>query len=370
MIMFQHILLQLVIIVSCWITIASSSLSFAQTKPGCQLKCGDVSIPYPFGIISSSGGNCSIYGSHGSYGFSVNCNTTYNPPRPFLAGVTPGENQQMLVRMGNQLHTDIEEIEILSISESEIRLKTLQTTSCYNKSGALLKPSTAKSVWYYFVWSPFTFSDTKNRVYGVGCETYASIVMYDNIDLVKNYTTQCQSECASRESVYDHAGSCSGSGCCEMTFPKGQKYFHGMEFSPRNHSDVWPFNPCSSVFMAEKGYYKFNKDTDLPNIRSNTTLVYREGNKDIPLPVVLNWAIGNKTCEEAQKNLTSFACHKELNSYCIDSDNGPGYRCSCYKGYEGNPYISPGCQDVLVRKAVPGTEGKMGVVVLPKKLQQ
>ncbi|XP_026402224.1 wall-associated receptor kinase 2-like [Papaver somniferum] len=331
--MSQHILLQLVIIISCWITIASSSSSFAQTKPGCQLKCGDVSIPYPFGIISSSGANCSMYGSHGSYGFSVNCNTTYNPPRPFLAGVTPGENQQMLVRMGNQLQTDIEEIEILSISESEIRLKTLQASSCYNKSGALLTPATANSIWYYFVWSPFTFSDTKNRVYGVGCATYASIVTYANDDQEKNYSTQCQSECVSRESEYNHAGSCTGSGCCEMTFPKGQKSFQGIVSTTLNHTKVWSFNPCSSVFMAEKDYYKFNADTDIPNIRN------------IPLPVVLNWAIGNMTCEEAQKNLTSFACHKEHNSYCIDSENGRGYRCSCYKGYEGNPYISPGCQD-------------------------
>ncbi|KAI3932430.1 hypothetical protein MKW92_030707 [Papaver armeniacum] len=344
--MFQHILLQLVIVISWWITLASSSLSFAQTKPGCQLKCGDVSIPYPFGIISPSGGDCSIDGSLGSYGFSVNCNTTYNPPRPFIAAAT-GANQPMGVFMGNKLQSNIQEIEILSISESEIRLKTFQTTSCYNKSGALLTPSTANSLLFYFVRSPFTFSDTKNRVYGVGCATYATIIMDDDDDRVKNYTSQCHSTCANMESVYDHARSCSGSGCCEMTFPKGQTYFHGIESSPGNNSEVWSFNPCSSIFMAEKDYYKFKKDTDLPNIRSNTTLVYREGNKDVPLPVVLNWAIGNKTCEEAQKNLTSFACRKEHNSYCIDSDNGLGYRCSCYKGYEGNPYISHGCQAKL-----------------------
>ncbi|KAI3907989.1 hypothetical protein MKW98_003634, partial [Papaver atlanticum] len=342
--MFQHILLQLQLIISCWITLASSSLSFSQTKPGCQLKCGDVSIPYPFGIISSSsGGDCSIDGSLGSYGFSVNCNTTYNPPKPFVAAAA-GENQQMFVLMGDKLQSNIQDIEILSISESEIRLKTLQTTSCYNKSGALLTPSTATNLLFSFIGSPFTFSDTKNRVYGVGCATYATIIMDDNRDRVKNYTSQCQSKCPSRESVFNYGGSCTGSGCCEMTFPKGQTYFHGIETSPGNNSEVWSFNPCSSIFMAEKGYYKFNADTDFPDIHRNITLVYSEGNKDIPLPVVLNWAIGNKTCEEAQKNLTAFACHKEHNSYCIDSDNGLGYRCSCYQGFEGNPYISPGCQ--------------------------
>ncbi|KAI3898415.1 hypothetical protein MKW92_027912 [Papaver armeniacum] len=102
--------------------------------------------------------------------------------------------------------------------------------------------------------------------------------------------------------------------------------------------------------MAEKEFYKFNAETDLLDHRNNGSLVYGKGNNDKPLPIVLDWAIGNKTCEEAQKNLNTFACHHNFNSYCIDSDNGYGYRCSCNKGYEGNPYISPGCQGTVICK--------------------
>ncbi|KAG6627612.1 hypothetical protein CIPAW_15G141600 [Carya illinoinensis] len=59
-----------------------------------------------------------------------------------------------------------------------------------------------------------------------------------------------------------------------------------------------------------------------------------------------DWAIGNKTCEVAKKiNTTGYAC-KAVNSECYDSTNGPGYRCNCSPGYEGNPYLSGGCNDI------------------------
>ncbi|XP_026396460.1 wall-associated receptor kinase 2-like [Papaver somniferum] len=287
---------------------------------------------------SSSGSDCSIDGALGSYGFSIYCNTTYDPPKPFLVSGR-GKYEQFYALMGGTVEWDLE---ILSIDESEIRLKTWQTTICFDKFGTLLT-SFKRFVFVDFTRSPFTFSNTKNRVFAVGCDTSGFIFMNDH---VRNYTRQCDSVCDSRENVLDQAGSCTGSGCCQIEFPKGQTQFSGIGMSSFNHTQVWTFNPCSSIFMAEKDHYKFNPATDLLNPPRNISLIYKEGNKDVPIPVVLNWAIGNKTCEEAQKNLATFVCHQEYNSSCINSDNGLGYRCTCNKGYEGNPYFSPGCQDV------------------------
>ncbi|KAF8396190.1 hypothetical protein HHK36_017803 [Tetracentron sinense] len=85
--------------------------------------------------------------------------------------------------------------------------------------------------------------------------------------------------------------------------------------------------------MAEKEWFNFT----LSDLAADG-YVDREN-----IPVVLDWAIGNKTCEEVRREESaSLAC--AANSDC--TTNGPGYRCYCNKGYLGNPYLSQGCQDI------------------------
>ncbi|RZC47785.1 hypothetical protein C5167_040738 [Papaver somniferum] len=286
----------------------STSLdAFGGAKPGCPDKCGNITIPYPFGITSEGGeGGCSI--PDVGYGYSVNCNSSYDPPKPFIG-------------TGN--------LQILSISETEIRVGNRIGKICFDENGAVVLNNTIVSI--NLRNSPFTFSNTKNKFMLIGCLAVAVYRGNDKED--RDYFSTCISSCHSRESLVE--GSCGGNGCCQNTVPKGIKNHKTVIVSTLNDSNTnfLSYSPCSYAFMGE--YEQFS------NFAASDLLSVPE---EIDIPVVLDWAVGTKTCEEAQKYPTSYACHG--NSRCKNSDNNPGYHCTCFEGYEGNPYITPGCIDI------------------------
>ncbi|KAM0027568.1 putative protein kinase RLK-Pelle-WAK family [Helianthus debilis subsp. tardiflorus] len=107
-------------------------------------------------------------------------------------------------------------------------------------------------------------------------------------------------------------------------------------------SDTRWFAPCTYAFVGEENSFNFNGISDLRAIdRFDNS--FKDRIEDT-VPVVLDWAIGNLSCVEAEAT-SDFAC--QSNSVCVNSTReAGGYRCACKQGYQGNPYLPPGCQDI------------------------
>ncbi|CAO2837541.1 unnamed protein product [Amaranthus hypochondriacus] len=291
------------------------------TKPGCPRKCGNLTIPYPFGI----GFECAI-----NYYFTLTCNTSYDPPRAFT----------MLDLGTNNRYADV-----LNISETQLLLRNSQIASkCYDSNGNVTSESLIN---YDIVDSPFTFSKISNKLTVVGCDDYALIAGYTGIlangSKTEYNTVGCLALCSNPVELTP--GSCSGLGCCQSSIPIGLQSFMITLSSLRNHTapGISSFQPCAYAFLSGVDSFKFGGVGDFsPNRVINRT-------RD-EIPMVLDWFVGDlnfssntrPNCDEAKRNLSTYAC--QSNTQCVDVVGG-GYHCRCKSGYEGNPYLKPGCTD-------------------------
>ncbi|KAG9134131.1 hypothetical protein Leryth_004821 [Lithospermum erythrorhizon] len=267
------------------------------SKPGCINKCGNVTIPFPFGM---EGTGCALNPL-----FELTCNSTFDPPRPMYGA-----------------------IQVYDVADAEVRIANVMSRNCYDPAGTMTE---GKFAYTSLGLSPFSFSEA-NRFTVIGCDDVAFILG----PLERNFTTGCVTLCSKAEDV-PNDGYCSGIGCCQTAVPRGLKYYYASVNSLSNHTKVQSFNPCSYAFLGEVDSFRFNGVSDMKDpLFFNKTIAN--------VPIVLDWAIGNLSCSQAQQ-LDDYAC--KANSFCVESKTGlGGYRCACEQGYEGNPYLDQGCQDI------------------------
>ncbi|KAE8719141.1 gibberellin 20 oxidase 2 [Hibiscus syriacus] len=276
------------------ITILAATMAAEEAKPGCQSQCGNLTVPYPFGMEQG----CFMESK-----FFIRCDTsnTTEPPKAFL----------------NNSTIDVLDIDL---NGGELRVRNWVGYDCYDLSGS--------GSFQFETWlrtGLYNISSTKNKFTAIGCDTIAFIMGSTG----QAYATGCFSLCNEIGDVTN--GSCSGIGCCQANIPRGVRDYNISLTSSSNHSGLLTSNPCSYGFVVEDGEYEFST-SDL-----NRTDVHWK------LPMVLDWTIGNQNCSEAKKGTETYSCKE--NSICREPEFGNGYLCRCSDGFEGNPYLSNGCRD-------------------------
>ncbi|KAJ0695353.1 putative wall-associated receptor kinase, galacturonan-binding domain-containing protein [Helianthus annuus] len=278
--------INVILIVILSTTKATSPSQLAQSLLGCPDKCGNITIPYPFGI----GKDCSL-----SETYEVNCTS-----------LTIGDANFTLVNI---------------FPEGHIHALLPVAHHCYNNNGSISHSQPKIRL------SRFLLSSRLNFLTAVGCDARAGLLDLKD----RNYI----SDCLSRTNCTKLAKNlCYGQGCMQVPLPFSLTKFRIHTQRVTRQVGSWSFNNCTYAFLARKMHYKFKKE-DLDNMQNQS------------LEVSLVWTVGNTRCAEAKRNITSYVCRE--NTECWDSleivDEGhPGYNCRCAHGYQGNPYLPGGCQ--------------------------
>lgn len=128
--------------------------------PECQTKCGNVTVPYPFGI--GLGSDCSKHPL-----FHIMCNTSFNPPKAFIG-----------------------DIEVTDIPFSQMRIKNQVSAICYDQFGSVAVDNQLS-----MSLSPLTSFSDRNNLTIVGCDDFSLI---SDLEIRQNLSVVCVSICAAK----------------------------------------------------------------------------------------------------------------------------------------------------------------------------
>uniref|UniRef100_A0A0D9XGS4 Protein kinase domain-containing protein n=1 Tax=Leersia perrieri TaxID=77586 RepID=A0A0D9XGS4_9ORYZ len=292
--------------------------------PGCPDRCGDVHVPFPFGI----GDGCSLPG------FALTCNTTTNrPPRLMIGNTT---------------------LQVVNISLPNSTLRALDTAGAVHiKYGIIDGNGTWPGVSGAGAGGPYVVSEDNNQLLVTGCNIL--VTLFGNAG---NVITGCASLCAINDQwagavILNPRDKCSGIGCCQTPIPIGRTTYR-VNLTNLERTRELSGQVLEAVRIAERGWFDGVAAELLKNQSTLSDTTAR-----IPVPVVLEWAVAstpvitagvpqfdNASCPTPAAARKS-ACVSS-NSKCVNVTGNyrTGYVCLCKDGYEGNPYVAAGCQDV------------------------
>lgn len=275
-------------------------------KPNCAEFCGNVSIPYPFGMAT----DCYL-----NHWFKINCSTRNGSSagndssvRPFL----PSINKEVLEIIFPNHYDFLSNYSYREPGIVRVKMPNIISSNC-TSTGAINGGVNMKG-------SPFYFSSYRNKFFSVGCNNIALMSGIDPTVLVG-----CNSDCDNKTKI-EREAKCSGFKCCQTAFPYGNQVFN-VNFKSKDEKNKG-IEKCRYAFLAEEEW--FNSNITNPS-------------DEVPLleyvPVALEWTL-------SKFNTMSFTETDERKA----SSSYTGYEDEyyyCQYGYEGNPYLKTGCQGKL-----------------------
>ncbi|KMT14779.1 hypothetical protein BVRB_4g075440 [Beta vulgaris subsp. vulgaris] len=269
--------------------------------PHCSDKCGNITVPYPFG----TGDGCHYGNSSEGIHYNLTCDHTTDPPS---------------IKFGPDA------VDVVSVNlDGELLANHYASYSCFEEHN---ETSFVMSI----ALGRLTIAPTRNSLVAIGCDTFA---WFSGTGITNGtlFNSGCMTVCnyAQKDLLRDK---CSGIGCCLGFIPEGVNNISIEAKSFDDHLNVSDFNPCSVAFMVA--------NDAMPH--SFGDLLTQDANffRNLKLPVIHHWSIGTEDCETA-KSSGEYIC--KANSECIELPFQRGYRCKCNLGFQGNPYLHD-CQDI------------------------
>lgn len=309
--------------------------------PHCTDKCGNISIPYPFGVEPG----CFLDG------FQVNCNHSFDPPRLFLAFDSSSGSQQLMANatldysvssLYDTTPTEFLPVELIDISldRAEVRAFGMVRSICITPDGnySIARFQTTA------LDGPFMLAAGRNTLVGVGWSVQVDLGAGLGSRVyawsASGTYLKCEAESANDQG-YVNDKECLGFGCCQQPVETGSYTDFGVHFLVawlRSNADC----PCAYGMLVESSFYTFSAED---------VFHYDVLPKKYPrgVPFVIDFAIRNGSCPVAggPPPPPDYAC-RSSNSVCVNATSG-GYLCKCSDNYQGNPYIPNGCQGTYVR---------------------
>ncbi|XP_057539819.1 putative wall-associated receptor kinase-like 16 isoform X1 [Amaranthus tricolor] len=266
-----HPLFQIIIFA---LIVQGHALQFASdppiAKPGCQDLCGNISIPYPFGI----GKDC-----YHSLPYAVTCNTSLSHPQLIL----------------NKLNVEVEEISLDSLDTHTIAVNIPLQRTCsiqdVNISSINLRGS------------PYAFSGVFNSLFVGGCGSSALLLGKGN-KIQGGCTTAC-------DKSHTLTNNCNGRGCCSIPLPASLDFYRVNIFNFGNNGT----NKCASIKLMNMSL-SANKVVD-PNLIELAVV-----------SAVLEWKPGDSTMPSDDPNVYCYPVADppgNYNCYCKSGYYGNPY---------------------------------------------